>query len=91
MIRDKDWERFMAFTDQASATIVAGYLLRNDCPARVVNSSPGLDLSPSVEVLVLGQLLHRARWLWGQADLSEGELIYLSTGELPGPPETPSQ
>jgi hypothetical protein len=84
MIRERGWERFIAFADQASASVVAGYLQRNDCPARVAAASPGLDLSPSVEVLVPGQLLHRARWLWAQADLSEGELVYLSTGKMPG-------
>ena len=84
MIRDAGWECFIAFADQASAMVVAGYLQHNDCPARVALASPGLDLSPSAEVLVPGQLLHRARWIWAQADLSEGELAYLSTGRLPG-------
>ena len=76
----------MAFTDQASAAVVTEYLLRNGCPARAAFSSPGLDLSPSVEVMVPGELLHRAKWLWAQAEVSESELVYLSTGELSGGP-----
>jgi hypothetical protein len=89
MIQETGWQRFLAFTDQASAAVVAGYLVRNNCPARAAFASPGLDLSPSVEVLVPGELLHRARWLWAQAELSDNELAYLSTGQLPGLEQEP--
>src|SRR5579862_643343 len=86
MIHERGWQRFLAYPDEASATIVAEYLRRNDCPAQVAGS-PSPDLSASVEVLVPGELLHRARWLWSQADLTEGELEYLITGKLPGTDE----
>jgi hypothetical protein len=79
-----DWECFLTYPDEASASAVAGYLSAHGCPAQVAASSPGLDLTPSVEVLVPGHLLHRARWLWAQADLTAGELEYLATGRLPG-------
>jgi hypothetical protein len=82
MIRERGWERFAAYTDEASALLVAEYLRGNDCPAQVATKSPGVDLAPSVEVLVPGELLHRARWLWAQADLTEGELQFLITGKL---------
>jgi hypothetical protein len=84
MIQERGWQRFMVYADQASATVVADYLCRNGCPAQVAAFSPGVDLTPSVDVLVPGQLLHRARWLWSQADLTQGELEYLISGKLPG-------
>jgi hypothetical protein len=86
MIRERGWERFVAYADEASASVVAEYLRRNDCPAHVVAASPGPDLAPTAEVLVPGEFLHRARWLWAQADLTEAELEYLSTGKFPVPP-----
>ena len=44
----------------------------------------GVGPHPGVQVLAPGELLHRARWLWAQADLPEAELHYLICGELPG-------
>jgi hypothetical protein len=44
----------------------------------------GVGPDPGVRVLVPGELLHRAKWLWAQADLTEAELHYLISGELPG-------
>jgi hypothetical protein len=63
--------------------VVAGYLRRNDWPAQIAGRA-GAALDPGVRVLVPGELLHRARWLWAKADLMEAELQYLATGELPG-------
>lgn len=82
MIREKPWECFLAFPDETSARVVADYLRANDCLAQVAPSSPALDLAPSVAVLVPGELLHRARFLWAQADFSEGKLQYMITGRL---------
>jgi hypothetical protein len=91
MIHDKGWLVFVAFPDEASATVVAEYLRLNDCLARVIPPCPGPDLAPSAVVLVPGELLHRARWLWEQAQVSEAELIYLAIGELPVGSGDPSQ
>jgi len=40
---------------------------RNDCAAEVVGSS-GVAVEPGVRILVPGELLHRARWLWGKRE-----------------------
>lgn len=83
VIRERDWETFATYHDELAAGVVADYLRRNECPAQVVGSA-GTALEPGVRVMVPGELLHRARWLWAAADLTEAELQYLATGELPG-------
>lgn len=83
MIRERGWESFAIYHDELAAGVVADYLCRNDCPAHVVGSA-GVALEPGVRVVVPGELLHRAKWLWAKADLTEAELRYLATGELPG-------
>ena len=83
MTREKSWEHCVTCPDGASAAVAAAYLERNGCPAIVVAGG---------EVLVPGELLHRARWLWAQVDVSnltKGELEYLMTGRLPGGGESP--
>jgi len=83
MIRERGWETFAAYHDELAAGVVVEYLCRNDCPAQVIGS-PGVTPAPAVHVLVPGELLHRARWLWAQAELTEAELNFLATGNLPG-------
>jgi hypothetical protein len=83
VIRERGWECFAVYHDELAAEVVAGYLRRNDCPAQIAGRA-GAALEPGVRVIVPGELLHRARWLWAQADLTEAELEYLATGELPG-------
>jgi hypothetical protein len=90
MIREKDWEPFSSFPNEASASVVAEYLRRNDCPAQVAAGSPWPDAPTAAVVLVPGEFMHRARWLWSQRELTEGELEYLVTGKLPGTPDDPT-
>jgi len=82
MIQERGWECFATYADELAATVVVDYLRRNDCPAQIAGTSGVIDAG--VRVLVPGELLHRARWLWAQADLTESELQYLISGELPG-------
>jgi hypothetical protein len=84
VIPERGWQCFATYHDELAATVVVDYLRRNDCPAQLAGRS-GL-LEGSVQVLVPGELLHRARWLWGQAELTESELQFLISGELPGGP-----
>ena len=83
MIQERGWECFAVYHDELAAEVIAGYLRCNDCPAQI-DGRAGAALEPCVRVIVPGELLHRARWLWAQADLTEAELQYLATGELPG-------
>jgi hypothetical protein len=82
MIPERGWQCFAVYDNEMSAGVVADYLRRNNCPAEV-SAKPFPDLHAGVQVVVPGELLHRARWLWSQADLSDVELQYLICGELP--------
>jgi hypothetical protein len=82
MILERGWQCFAVYDNEVSAGVTADYLRRNNCPAEVA-AKPFPDLQAGVQVVVPGELLHRARWLWSQADLSEAELHYLISGELP--------
>jgi hypothetical protein len=83
MIRERGWEYFAAYDAELAAGVVVDYLRRNDCAAQVIGR-PRVEPGPAVHVLVPGELLHRAKWLWAQADITEAELNFLVSGELPG-------
>jgi hypothetical protein len=83
MVRERGWECFAVYHDELAAGVVVDYLRRNDCPAQVAGRA-GMGLDPDVSVLVPGELIHRAKWLWAQADLTEAELHFLISGELSG-------
>jgi hypothetical protein len=85
VIQERGWECFAIYHDELAAGVVADYLRLNDCPAQIAGRAGAkLEPGPGVRVIVPGELLHRARWLWATADLTEAELQYLATGELPG-------
>jgi hypothetical protein len=63
VIRERGWKSFAVYHDELSAGVVADYLRRNDCPAQVMGCA-GTALDNGVRVLVPGELLHRAQWLW---------------------------
>jgi hypothetical protein len=83
MIQERGWQIFATYRDEIAAGVVVDYLRHNDCPA-AVSGTVSADVDSHVNVLVPSELLHRARWLWSQADLTEGELQFLISGELPG-------
>jgi len=82
------WQCLLTCSDMASAIPVADYLTLHDCPAQAVPLSPGFALTPTAAVLVPSEFLRRARHVWAAADtlvgLTDGELDYLTTGNLPG-------
>jgi hypothetical protein len=80
-----DWRCFLACSSEAAATPVVHYLRLHDCPALVFPVWSSSDLPPTAEVRVPVEFLARARHIWkGAGDLTDGELEYLATGELPG-------
>jgi hypothetical protein len=83
MIQERGWQCFAVYDNEPSAGAVVDYLTRNNCPAEVA-AKPFPDVQAGVQVVVPTELIHRARWLWSQADLSEGELQVLISGALPG-------
>lgn len=89
MIKERGWQRFATYSNEIAAKVVVDYLHRGDCPAQV-GGSVGAAIGSGVHVLVPGELLHRAKWLWARADLTEQELHFLVSGELPGNEDDPA-
>jgi hypothetical protein len=89
MIQQRGWQRFATYNDELAAQVVVDYLTRHNCPAQV-GGSAGANINSGVHVLVPGELLHRARWLWSQADLTDQELNFLASGELHDTDEPPN-
>ena len=78
----RGWQCFTVVDNELSAQVVADYLRHNDCPAEVT-AKPFPDVQAGVQVLVPGDLLHRARWLWPQSDLSDAELQFFDLRRPP--------
>jgi hypothetical protein len=72
------------YADRASAEAVAGLLAGNELPYYIASNEHVPGLGSSFSVRVPARLLHRAEWVLAQCRVSEGELIYLATGTLPG-------
>lgn len=77
----------VTYSDRISAAGVLPILEDGVVPCRISSDEtlPGLASFFSVEVP--SELLHRARWLLDSAKVSDSELVYLATKELPGGPE----
>jgi hypothetical protein len=83
-VPDSGWTSVVTYSDPISAEAVRGLLEAEGVPCRIAPSEsfPGLALFYAVEVPT--PVLYRARWLLASAEVSENELNYLATGELPG-------
>lgn len=81
------WSEIVTYPDRVSAEVVLGLLAQGDVPGRIVSDEhiPGLGLFFSV--VVPAELVHRARWLLSEAQVSESELTYWATKELPDGPD----
>jgi hypothetical protein len=77
------WSVFASFGDRISAQALVGLLESEKLPCRFASNEPVPGLGTEFSVLVPTQLLHRARWIHEQSQVSEQELTYLATGELP--------
>ena len=84
---DLGWSSVVTYSDRISAEAVLPILEDGAVPCRITSDEtlPGLASFFSVEVP--SELLHRARWLLDSAKVSDSELAYLATKELPGGPE----
>ncbi len=71
------------FADRASAEAIAGLLRSESVPARVHSNEPLPGLTEGYRVMVNSSLAHRARAVLSQPQVSDAELDYLATRELP--------
>jgi hypothetical protein len=83
------WAEVVTYSDRASAEALIGLLAQSGIVARISSDEavPGLGLFFSV--VVPAEFLHRARWLLSETQVSEPELTYLATHELPEGPDQP--
>lgn len=78
----EDWELFQTFSDRGSAEALAVVLDSEGVPARVESSTLVAGIETRHGVLVPASLVHRAKWVLADSDLSDSELDYLATGKL---------
>jgi len=78
-----DWTHYKTFDNSAAAELLVTRLLSNGVPARIDYGAleSGVD---GISVYVASNLVHRARWLEVDCDISEAELSYLATGQWSG-------
>jgi hypothetical protein len=81
----EEWQPFRTFSDRGSAEALVVVLRAEDVPARVESSHLVAGIETRHRVLVPSSLLHRARWVLADSDLTDSELDYLATGKLPDP------
>ncbi len=82
-----DWSIVATFGDRISAQALVGLLDSERLPARLISNEPLPGLGSEFAVLVPQELLRQATRIRDEARVSEQELTFLATGELPGEPE----
>ena len=78
------WSTIASFGDQISAQALSGLLKSESLPCMVISNAAVPGLGTEFSVLVPTPQLHRARLIRDQNRVSDEELTYLATGELPG-------
>lgn len=82
-----DWSIVASFGDRIGAQALIGLLESERIPCRLVSNEPLPGLGSEFAVLVPKNLLQRATRVREEARVSEQELTFLATGELPGASE----
>jgi len=80
---DEPWTTVVSYTDRISAEAVLGLLAGEQLPCVIASAEHVPGLASDYSVRVPSRLLHRARWILAQSQVSDAELNYLATGELP--------
>ena len=80
-----EWTIVATFGDRISAQALVGLLDSEKILCRLVSNEPLPGLGSEFAVMVPRGLLQRATRIREEARVSEQELTYLATGELPGP------
>lgn len=81
------WSAIATFGDRLSAEALAGLLESERLPCYIDSNEIVPGLGSEFIVLVPAEFVHRANWIRRQvAQVSEQELTYLATGQLPDGP-----
>lgn len=78
----EEWRPFQAFSDRGSAEALAVVLESEGVPARIESSNLVAGIESRHCVMVPALLVHRAKWVLADTDLTDSELDYLATGKL---------
>jgi hypothetical protein len=78
------WKLLTCLSDVPSARILTDLLGGEGITTRVVTDAAVMGQAAPCRIFVDATQAHRARQLMSQEQLSEHELIFLATGELPG-------
>ncbi len=78
----EEWQPFQTFADRGSAQALAVVLDSEGVPARIESSKLVAGIETRHCVLVPASLVHRAKWVLADTDLTDSELEYLATGKL---------
>ena len=81
-----DWAIVASFGDRISAQALAGLLTSERVPCQLVSNAPLPGLGTEFAVMVPKRFLQSALRIREDTRVSEQELTYLATGELPGEP-----
>jgi len=82
-VQNKSWVSVAAFPDRVSAESVLELLANAAIPAYLASNEHVPGLGTRFSVFVPSDLLHRAQWISQESPVSDAELIYLATGEMP--------
>ena len=83
------WSVLATFGDRISAEALLGLMESEKVPGRIASNEVVPGLGSEFAVLVPTEQLKKAEWVRSQARVSEQELNYLATGELPGSSKEP--
>jgi hypothetical protein len=81
-VADATWTSVVTYANRISAEAIVGLLSGENVPCRIDSNDDPPGLGSFFSVVVPAQLLHRARWVLMQSQVSERELTFLATGEL---------
>ena len=85
---EMQWKLLTCLWDVPSARVLTDLLASEGITTRVVTDAVVMGEAAPCRIFVDAAQAHRARQLLSQGQLSEPELTFLATGELPGEDDT---
>ena len=82
-MNSEEWQRFRYFSCRVAVQVVSDALWDGEVPNRIEIAHETTGFEGDIVIVVPKRLLHRARWLISDSTMTEAELTYLATGELP--------
>jgi hypothetical protein len=77
------WSTVVTYPDRSTAEAMLGLLSSGGVPCHITSDEHLPGLASFFSIVVPSELLHGARWLLEDAKVSESELTFFATQELP--------